>query len=114
MAAYRCHDVLAWPSTYEGFGMVLVEAMSQRLPVVATPVGCALPLVESERSGLTVAPRDGAALAAALERMLNDPALRRRCAEEAFARVREMSWTNTARRTLQVYERAIAGRTDVQ
>jgi glycosyltransferase involved in cell wall biosynthesis len=114
MAAYRSHDVLAWPSTYEGFGMVLVEAMSQRLPVVATPVGCAPPLVESERSGLTVPPRDGAALAAALERMLNDPALRRRCAEEAFARVREMSWTNTARRTLQVYERAVAGRTHVQ
>ena len=41
MTAYRRHDVLAWPSTYEGFGMVLLEAMSQRLPVVATPVGCA-------------------------------------------------------------------------
>ena len=45
MAAYRTHDVLVWPSTYEGFGMVVIEAMSQRLPVIATPVGCARTLI---------------------------------------------------------------------
>ena len=65
MTAYRTHDVLAWPSTYEGFGMVVVEAMSQRLPVVATPVGCAQSLIVSEQTGLIVPPRDPAALARA-------------------------------------------------
>ena len=38
MAEYRRHDLLLWTSSYEGFGLVLIEAMSQRLPVVATPV----------------------------------------------------------------------------
>jgi glycosyltransferase involved in cell wall biosynthesis len=113
MNAYRLHDVLAWPSTYEGFGMVLVEAMSQRLPVVATSVGCAGSLVRSEHSGLTVPKRDAGALAAALGRMLNDPALRARCAAAAFDRVRGMSWTSTAKQTLEVYERARAGRLHV-
>ena len=61
MAAYREHDVLAWPSTYEGFGMVIVEAMSQRLPVVATPAGCAASLIRHERTGLSVPSRDPAA-----------------------------------------------------
>ena len=89
MAAYRRHDVLAWPSTYEGFGMVLLEAMSQRLPVVATPVGCASALVHSERTGLVVSPRDAAALARGLGRMLDDPAfaqtMRGRCLRDGPA-----------------------------
>jgi glycosyltransferase involved in cell wall biosynthesis len=110
MQAYRTHDVLAWPSTYEGFGMVLVEAMSQRLPVVATPVGCAPGLVVDGNSGMLVPPRDPAALAAALSRMLADPALRRHCAANAFERVRRMTWTTTAERTLAVYTRALSQR----
>ena len=73
IAAYRSHDVLAFPSTYEGFGMVLLEAMTQRLPVVATPVGCATMLVRHDETGLTVPARDPEALAEALARLLDDP-----------------------------------------
>jgi glycosyltransferase involved in cell wall biosynthesis len=108
MDAYRTHDVMVLPSTYEGFGMVVVEAMSQRLPVVATPVGCASSLIEDGQSGLLVAPRDAAALADALQRMLADAALRARCSAAAFDRVRGMTWAHTARLTLEVYARAIA------
>jgi len=84
MTAYRTHDVLVLPSTYEGFGMVIIEAMSQRLPVVTTPVGCARTLVAHERTGLIVPPRDGEALAAALTRAVGDDALRTRLADAAF------------------------------
>jgi glycosyltransferase involved in cell wall biosynthesis len=110
MKAYRTHDVLAWPSTYEGFGMVLLEAMSQRLPVVATPVGCARSLVLSDRTGLMVPPRDAEALARGLMRMLDDPRFARRCAEAAFERVRPYTWSRTAAHTLDVYARALAER----
>jgi len=106
IAAYREHDVMAFPSTYEGFGMVLLEAMTQRLPVVSTPVGCALALVSHERTGLVVPCRDADALAAALGRMLDDRALRTSLAERAFDKVREMTWTRSATATLAVYERA--------
>ena len=108
IAAYRAHDVLAFPSTYEGFGMVLMEAMSQRLPVVTTPVGCATTLVDPGRSGVIVAPRDPGALADALEQLLVDPSRRASLADEAFRRVRGMSWTATAQATLDVYRRTIA------
>ncbi len=110
MAAYREHDVLAWPSTYEGFGMVAIEAMSQRLPVVATPVGCARTLVVHERTGLVVPPRDARALGAALARAIGDPGLRTRLAEAAFEAVHEMTWTRTATQTLAAYERALRSR----
>ena len=110
VAAYRSHDVLAFPSTYEGFGMVLLEAMTQRLPVVATPAGCAAALVEHEETGLIVPPRDADALAGAVARLLADPMLRARLADAAFRRVRDMSWTRTAQATLAVYERALSAR----
>ena len=106
MAAYRSHDALVLPSTYEGFGMVVIEAMSQRLPVVVTPVGCARAFVEDGVSGLVVPARDAAALADALARLMGDAALRARLADAAFARVRGMTWANTARLTLASYERA--------
>jgi len=108
MRHYREHDVLVLPSTYEGFGMVVVEAMSQRLPVVATPVGCTPSLLGSGEGGVLVPPRDPAALAGALERLLADPALRERMGRAAHDAVRGMTWRRTAERTLEVYERALA------
>jgi glycosyltransferase involved in cell wall biosynthesis len=107
---YRRHDLLVMCSTYEGYGLVVPEAMSQRLPVVATPVGCARSLVRSEQTGLAVPPRDPAALARALERMLDEPDLARRCAANAFETVRPYTWSRTAAHTLDVYARALADR----
>jgi len=88
--------------------MVLVEAMSQYLPVVSTPVGAARDLVRDGQTGLLVPPRDAAALARALERALADAGLRRRLADGAAAAVRDMTWAATAERTLAVYDRAVA------
>jgi glycosyltransferase involved in cell wall biosynthesis len=89
---------------------VLLEAMTQRLPVVATPVGCAADLVQHDRTGLIVPLRDAEALADALEHLLTDPSRRVRLADAAFRRVRDMSWTHTAHATLSVYERALGER----
>jgi glycosyltransferase involved in cell wall biosynthesis len=110
MASYRSHDALVWPSTYEGFGMVLLEAMSQRLPVIATPVGCASALVSHEETGLIVPARDPEQLTSAMARLLGDAALRARLAGAAFNRVRGMSWRHAARETLAAYERAMETR----
>ena len=108
MRRYREHDALVVPSTYEGFGMVIVEAMSQRLPVVSTPVGCAPSLVRDGETGLLTPPRDAEALAAAIRRMTGDGDARRWMGDAAREAVRGMSWTATARRTIEVYEAALA------
>jgi len=105
MRHYREHDLLVMSSTYEGFGMVVVEAMSQRLPVVATAVGGA-PALLADGAGILVPPRDPEAIAAAVGRLLGDPALRRRLGDAGHERVRGMSWTATAERTLACYEAA--------
>jgi len=107
VAAYRSHDLLVLPSSYEGFGMVVLEAMTQRLPVIVTPVGCAPLLVTHDETGLIVPTRDAAALSSAIEKLTGDARLRARLAEAAFARVSGMTWKRTAELTLDVYARAI-------
>jgi glycosyltransferase involved in cell wall biosynthesis len=103
---YRRHDVLLWTPTYEGFGLVLLEAMSQELPAVATPAGCAPSLLRDGENGVMVPMRDADAAARGVERLLADAALRRRMGEAARATVAGMTWRATALKTLEVYERA--------
>jgi glycosyltransferase involved in cell wall biosynthesis len=107
---YRAHDALLWTSTYEGFGLVLLEAMSQQLPVITTPVGCAPALVRDGENGLLVPPRDPDAIVAAVDRLMADAALRRRLGDAAARSVAGLTWRATAERTLDVYRKAIAGR----
>lgn len=82
----RAADVFCLNSRYEGLSHTLLEVQALGTPVVATAV-CGNPeVVEHEVSGLLVPPRDDAALAAALRRLLDDPALARRYAAEGLRR----------------------------
>ncbi|HEX8321896.1 glycosyltransferase family 4 protein [Longimicrobium sp.] len=108
MRHYREHDLLVMCSTYEGFGMVVVEAMSQGLPVIATPVGCAPMVVRDGENGMMVPARDPAALAAAIRRLMVDASSRRRMAGHAGASARQFTWRATAERTLGVYRESVA------
>ncbi|WP_156393031.1 glycosyltransferase family 4 protein [Rhizobium sp. Root1220] len=73
----------------DGLPNVLVEASSQRLPCISTAVSGVPELLEDGENGLVVPPEEPAALAAALEIAIRDPALRQRLGDAAEARVRE-------------------------
>ncbi|HWG37890.1 MAG TPA: glycosyltransferase family 4 protein [Terriglobales bacterium] len=105
--AYRQHDALVCPSTFEGFGMVVIEALSQRLPVVCSQSAGAAELLHDGREALLVAPRQPAAMAAALEQLLANPGLRRQLGEAGHERTRALSWDAIAARTLALYERTL-------
>ncbi len=79
------HDALVFPSWYEGEGMpgAVIEAMQAGLPVIATRWRSLPELVEHERNGLLVAPRDSDELAAAMRRLVLDPSLYGSLAYEA-------------------------------
>ncbi len=105
---YRRAAVVACPSRREGFGMVCAEAMAYGKPVVASAVGGLLDLVEHERTGLLVPPRDPRAIRAALDRLLADGELRRRLGAAARQRVAVMcSWENVTAATIAAYEAAL-------
>ncbi len=107
---YRRHKALVMCSTFEGYGMVVPEAMSQGLAVIATPVGAAASLVRDGETGLLVPPRDAPALSAAMIRLLEDATLRDELGRAARQQVRSRSWSVVARETMDVYRRAIASR----
>lgn len=110
----RAGDVAAWlaradvfvhPARWEGFGLVLLEAMLAARPVVATKVSSVPEIVADGETGLLVPPDDPAALAEATVRVLNDRELAARLGAAGLARARtEFSVERMARRTLAVYE----------
>jgi glycosyltransferase involved in cell wall biosynthesis len=105
LALYRHASALAFPSLYEGFGLPLLEAMREGVPALIGDDG-SLPELAGG-SALSVPPRDVAAVADGLERLLADTALRTRLSERGRERAAAFTWAEAARRTLEVV-RAVA------
>jgi glycosyltransferase involved in cell wall biosynthesis len=89
----RC-DLFVLPSRFEGYGMVFAEAIAHGLPVVGTTAG-AIPETVPDAAGVLVPPDDVETLAAALRRLIEDPAERERLAAAARA-ARFPSWREQA------------------
>jgi glycosyltransferase involved in cell wall biosynthesis len=108
---YAC-DVFCLPSVEpaEAFGIVQVEAMASGRPVICCRLGNGVNWVNPDgESGLTVAPKDPAALGAALRRLLADDDLRSRLGEEGRRRAYRMfSAESVAAGTLAVYREVLA------
>jgi alpha-1,3-rhamnosyl/mannosyltransferase len=78
-------DVFVLSSLWEGLPLSLLEAMASSLPIVATAVDGVQEALEHRKSGLLVPRQDPIALARAIQRLLDDPALARRLSENARA-----------------------------
>ena len=88
LALYAAADVVVVPSVIpDALSRVILEAMTAARAVVATAVGGTPELIEDGASGLLVPRSDAAALAAAIERLLDDPALAARLGAAARRRV---------------------------
>ena len=82
-------SALCLPSRYEPYGIVVLEAFAQRIPVVVTRVGALAHLVRDHETGRVVEPNDPAALADALSDLLSDPEKCRRYGEAGYRFVME-------------------------
>jgi len=102
-------DVFALSSKTEGLGTSALDAMAAGVPVAATAAGGIPETVEDGVTGLLAPVGDPTALAATVDRLLDDPALARALAEAARERVRtDFDAAVTARRTERIYREALA------
>jgi glycosyltransferase involved in cell wall biosynthesis len=102
-------DILVHASTTgEPFGQVIIEAMAAGKPVIATNGGGVPEIVDDGVTGLLVSMGDADAMAAAIERLLEDPALCARMGEAGLARVQQhFTIQLTAERVQAVYDQLI-------
>ena len=108
---YQHAAVYCAPNTgNESFGIVLLEAMAAGCPVVATAIEGFAALLTDGVDGLLVPPRDPAALATALDRVLADPPLVAALTARAAVMVQQYAWPQVAQQVLAVYERLLAAR----
>lgn len=104
--AYRSIDVLVLPSQSEGFGLVLIEAMASGVPVVGTDVDGIRDVVSADQNGLLVPHGRPDQIAAAIQRIMNEPGLRNSLVAKAQHEVaNRFSWApviDEYRRILQL------------
>lgn len=106
-AYFTAADAFLFPTPYDAFGMVILEAMAAGLPVVATREAGAAELIEHRREGLLLEdPRDVETVARYGRELLADGTLRRRLGEAARRRAEAQSWDRVAAQTLAVYREA--------
>ena len=92
-------------SDWEGMPLFVLECMATGTPVVATNVGGLPEIVEDDRTGLLVPPRDPAALAAGIGALLADPERGRLLAATAAERLHDFTIDTVAHRFADLYER---------
>ncbi len=111
---YRSCDVYVLPAIFddrgdtEGLGVVLIEALQNARPVVASGVGGIVDVIQHEKTGLLVPEKNPQALADAVLRLLDDPALARRLGQQGRAEAeRQFDWDRITSETERLYRSAL-------
>ncbi len=103
---YAAADVLAFPSTKEGWGLAVLEAMSAGLPVVASDLPVFLEYLRPGKDAVIVPAGDAAALAKALAGVLGSPVLAGRLSAAGLTVASRFTWSRSAREHQAVYASA--------
>ena len=104
VSLYNSSDAFVLPSHYEPFGMVALEAMASRVPVVVSDVGGLSEIVEDGITGVKVPAYNPSALAEGILRVLEDRELSEQLKENAYRAVQERyRWDMIAEKTIEAY-----------
>lgn len=104
---FSAAELLVMPSHYESFGMVALEAMACGTPVIASDVGGLTTLVLDGKNGYRVKVNDAEAMARAIEKLLDNEALRRRMGHRAACYAEDYSWPKVVDKLLDVYNELV-------
>ena len=106
MKIYSIIDIACFPSLYEPFGIVALEAMAAKVPVVVSDAGGLPEVVENNVTGITTYAGSPNSLADGLLRLLHEPDIAERLVDTAYARIlTTFNWDTIALQTITVYDR---------
>jgi starch synthase len=106
----RAHDVLVFPSLFEGFGLVVTEALSQGVPVIATPHTCGPDVLTEGEDGFIVPIRDSQSIAEKLELLHRDRQRLAAMSEAASKKAKTLTWERYRRGVVAVVETSLRTR----
>lgn len=101
---YSEASIFVSPSRYEGFGIVLLEALASGLPLVATKTGISSKVVEEGKNGFLV---DYENMGEAILKLLRDKDLRVRMGDSSRKMAQDYTWSSAAKRMIAIYEELI-------
>jgi glycosyltransferase involved in cell wall biosynthesis len=104
----RGAELLAFPSLYEGFGLPVLEAMQEGVPVICSRV-TSLPEVAGD-AAVYMDPLSVDNMAETLAAVISDPELRSNLRRKGFENLKRFSWKKTATEALQVYQECLIER----
>jgi glycosyltransferase involved in cell wall biosynthesis len=107
VAAYRAADAFIFPSTTETFGLVALEAMACRVPVIAARAGGVVDIVSEGINGFYFDPEQPAQIGPLLRRLRDNPALCEELAENALLHAQSRSWQATMDQLIDYYHLTI-------
>lgn len=103
---YRSSTCFVFPSLHEGFGLPVLEAMARGVPVACSDRGALAEVADG--AAVTFDPEQPRAIAAAIETLVADAAVRDRLRRAGRANAARFTWEESAKRTLQTYDAALA------
>lgn len=106
---YKATDICVFPSRFEGFGIVVLEAMASGVPVITSNIDSFQEILSDGLTGLLFKSGDPRSLAEVILRLCGDAALRRKLSQAASQAVKTYSWENIAERYISLYNNLLVG-----
>jgi glycosyltransferase involved in cell wall biosynthesis len=108
--AYASADVFVFPSAFESFGLVILEAMASGTPVVSSRVGGAQDMIEEGVSGCTFEVNDVNAMVEAVRRTIATPDVLQRMGQAARQHAEQMAWSHIMDELINCYQAVLDGK----
>lgn len=103
-------QVFVMPSVNEGFGIVYLEAMSQKCAVIGTNGEGIMDIIEGGENGILISPDDVDGLAEKIEKCFRNSKYYKKISVNGFETAQELTWENNARKYLQLFQTIISGK----
>jgi glycosyltransferase involved in cell wall biosynthesis len=106
-AYYKSADFCVFPSKYESFGLVFLEAMASGCPIIVTPVGIIPEIIIHGKNGLIVEPDNPDLLAKTILMLAHDVSLRKKLSQNAIETVKKYTWDRISELYIVLYKKLL-------